>query len=178
MIAMEEVEQLSLDTLPPLSVVTGDDIGQYELLKSELLRKIDYDPADLNMSYFDLSEVSYSDAAMDLESLSFFSEEKVVLLDYFLDLTTSKKSYLSEQEMKQFETYIANPIPTTRLVIFAPGKLDGRSRIVKRLKRDGQLFEATPLKEADLRTYMRAYANNQGLHLTFLAQKLPIVWLG
>ena len=108
MIAMEEVEQLSLDTLPPLSVVTGDDIGQYELLKSELLRKIDYDPADLNMSYFDLSEVSYSDAAMDLESLSFFSEEKVVLLDYFLDLTTSKKSYLSEQEMKQFETYIAN----------------------------------------------------------------------
>ncbi|MDG3142108.1 DNA polymerase III subunit delta [Streptococcus suis] len=175
MIAMEEVEQLSLDNLPPLSVVTGDDIGQYELLKSDLLRKIDYDPADLNMSYFDLSEVSYSDAAMDLESLSFFSEEKVVLLDYFLDLTTSKKSYLSEQEMKQFETYIANPIPTTRLVIFAPGKLDGRSRIVKRLKRDGQLFEATPLKEADLRTYMRAYANNQGLHLDAAALEALLV---
>lgn len=164
MIAMEEIEQLSLSGLPPISVVTGDDIGQYGQLKSELLRKINYDPSDLNMSYFDLSDVSYSDAAMDLESLSFFSEEKVVILDQFLDLTTTKKSYLSEQELKQFEDYVKNPVSTTRLVIFAPGKLDGRSRLVKRLKRDAHLFEASPLKEAELRSYMQTYAKEQGLY--------------
>ncbi|AXJ12612.1 DNA polymerase III subunit delta [Streptococcus pluranimalium] len=164
MIAMEEIQKLSLKGLPPISLVAGEDLGQYSQLKELLLRQIGYDPADLNMAYFDLSDVSYSTAAMDLESLSFFAEEKVVILDQFLDLTTAKKSYLSDKELKQFEAYVENPVDTTRLIIFAPGKLDGRSRLVKLLKRDVRIFEANPLKENELRTYLQEYAKNHALH--------------
>lgn len=164
MIAMEEIEKLSLKGLPLISLVTGEDLGQYSQLKELLLRQIGYDPADLNMAYFDLSDVPYSTAAMDLESLSFFAEEKVVILDQFLDLTTAKKSYLSDKELKQFEAYVENPVDTTRLIIFAPGKLDGRSRLVKLLKRDIRIFEANPLKENELRTYLQEYAKNHALH--------------
>lgn len=42
-----------------------------------------------------------------------------------------------------------NPVETTRLVIFAPGKLDGKRRLVKILKRDALIFEASPLKAAE-----------------------------
>ncbi|MCO0847361.1 DNA polymerase III subunit delta, partial [Streptococcus suis] len=80
-------------------------------------------------------------------SLPFFSDEKVVILDYFADLTTYKKRHLTDDELKQFEAYLENPVETTRFVILAPGKLDIKRRLVKLLKRDGLVLEANPLKE-------------------------------
>ena len=49
---------------------------------------------------------------------------------------------------KRFEVYLENPLDTTRLIIFAPGKLDGKRRLVKILKRDAQIFEASELKRS------------------------------
>lgn len=164
MITMEEMETLTLKNLPLITLITGEDLGQYTQLKELFLTQIGYDSSDLNMTYFDLSMVPYSDAALDLESLSFFAEEKVVLLDHFLDITTANKSYLSDKELKQFEAYVENPVETTRLVIFAPGKLDGRSRLTKRLKRDSRLFEAAPLKDQELSAYLQHYAQKHNLH--------------
>lgn len=161
---MEHMEALNREALPSISLITGDDLGYYSQLKEAFLRQIGYDSADLSTAYFDLSVTPYSEAALDLESLSFFADDKVVILDHFLDLTTTKKSYLSEKELKQFESYVANPVATTRLVIFAPGKLDGRSRLVKRLKRDAHLFEAHPLKEQELRAYIQNDVKARGLH--------------
>ena len=74
-------------------------------------------------------------------------------MDHFADLTTAKKRYLTDEELKSFENYLENPADTTRLVIFAEGKLDSKRRLVKLLKRDGKIFEAAELKEADLRAY-------------------------
>lgn len=56
-----------------------------------------------------------------------------------------------------------NPLDTTRLIIFAPGKLDGKRRLVKILKRDAQIFEASELKEAELKTYFQKLAHKENL---------------
>ena len=165
MLAIEEIEQLGLHNLAPLTVLTGDDMGQFELLKSRFLEKVDFDSADLNYTYFDMKEASYSDVELDLVSLPFFADEKVVILDGFLDLTTSKKRYLSDQELRSFEDYLVSPSDTTRLVIFAPGKLDSKRRLVKLLKRDGHLLEAEELKEKDLRAYFSKEIQKLGLDL-------------
>ena len=165
MLAIEEIEQLGLHNLAPLTVLTGDDMGQFELLKSRFLEKVDFDSADLNYTYFDMKEASYSDVELDLVSLPFFADEKVVILDGFLDLTTSKKRYLSDQELQSFEDYLASPSDMTRLVIFAPGKLDSKRRLVKILKRDGHLLEAVELKEKDLRAYFSKEIQKLGLDL-------------
>lgn len=127
------------------------------------MRQIDFDPADLTYSYFDMSQDSFESVEMDLESLPFFSDFKLVLVDNLLDITTDKKSFLDDKAAKQFEAYLENPVETTRLIILAPGKLDGKRRLVKLLKRDAQLFEASPLKEADLRTYFQKQAHADGM---------------
>lgn len=163
MIAIEKIDALSKESLGLITVVAGEDIGQYSHMKALLLKKIAFDPADLTYSYFDMSEALYQTAEMDLVSMPFFADQKVVIFDHLLDITTSKKSYLKEKELKAFEDYLENPVETTRLVIFAPGKLDGKRRLVKILKRDALIFEASPLKAAEKRTYFQKYSHQLGL---------------
>lgn len=163
MIAIEEVDALSKEKLPLITLVTGADSGQYSQLKQLFLERVGFDSSDLTYSYFDFSENDFAEAQMDLESLPFFSDEKVVIFDNLLDLTTAKKSYLDDKEAKSLEAYLTNPVETTRLVIFAPGKLDGKRRLVKLVKREAKIFEASQLKEAELRTHFQKLAHQEGL---------------
>ncbi|MDN5016832.1 DNA polymerase III subunit delta [Streptococcus sp. SI1] len=166
MLAIEECKAVNLTNLPSLTILTGDDTGQFEWMKSQFLHQIQYDVADLNVAYFDMKESAYPDVEIDLVSLPFFSEEKIVILDHLLDITTAKKRYLTDEELKSFEQYLENPADTTKLVIFAEGKLDSKRRIVKLLKRDGKIFEASEPKEQELRTYFSKLAQDQGLEFS------------
>ena len=70
---------------------------------------------------------------------------------------------MDDKALKRFEAYLENPLETTRLIIYAPGKLDGKRRLVKILKRDSRIFEAKPLKEAELKTYFQKLAHKEKL---------------
>ena len=161
--AITDTKHLTVQTLPPILVLTGEDVGQFEWLKKDILKKIGYDPSDLNYSYFDMKEASYAEVELDLLSLPFFADEKIVILDHLLDLTTAKKRNLTDEDLKQFENYLENPSESTRLVIFAEGKLDSKRRLVKLLKRDSQIIEATTPKEQDLKRYFSSQAQELGL---------------
>ena len=161
--AITDTKHLTVQTLPPILVLTGEDVGQFEWLKKDILKKIGYDPSDLNYSYFDMKEASYDEVELDLVSLPFFADEKIVILDHLLDLTTAKKRNLTDEDLKQFENYLENPSESTRLVIFAEGKLDSKRRLVKLLKRDAQIIEATTPKEQDLKRYFSSQAQELGL---------------
>ena len=43
---------------------------------------------------FDMKEVVYKDVELELVSLPFFADEKIVILDHFVDITTAKKRFL------------------------------------------------------------------------------------
>jgi DNA polymerase III, delta subunit len=161
--AITDIKNLTVQSLPPILVLTGEDVGQFEWLKKEISKNIGYDPSDLNYSYFDMKEASYVDVELDLVSLPFFADEKIVILDHLLDLTTAKKRYLTDEELKQFESYLERPSESTRLVIFAEGKLDSQRRLVKLLKRDAQIIEAATPKEQDLKRYFSSQAQEMGL---------------
>ena len=162
--AITDTKHLTVKTLPPILVLTGEDVGQFEWLKKDILNKIGYDPSDLNYSYFDMKEASYDEVELDLVSLPFFADEKIVILDHLLDVTTAKKRNLTDEDLKQFENYLENSSESTRLVIFAEGKLDSKRRLVKLLKRDAQIIEATTPKEQDLKRYFSGQAQELGLH--------------
>lgn len=165
MTVIGQIEQVKRENLGLLTVLCGEDVGQYQIAKELLLRQIGFSTADLGFAYFDMSEAEYRQVDLDLVSLPFFSDEKVVILDYFSDMTTDKKRYLTDDELKQFEAYLENPVETTRLVILAPGKLDSKRRLVKLLKRDGLILEANPLKEADLKHYFQKEVCRIGLQM-------------
>ena len=168
MLAIEESQKLTLSNLPILSLFTGTDQGQFEVMKSQVLKQIGYDSADLNFAYFDMKEVVYKDVELELVSLPFFADEKIVILDHFVDITTAKKRFLTDDELKSFEEYLDNPSLTTKLLIFAEGKLDSKRRLVKLLKRDAKVFDAVEAKEQELRQYFQKWSQKRGLQ--FLGQ--------
>ena len=163
MLAIEESRKLSLANLPSLTLFTGVDQGQYDVMKTQVLKQIGYDPADLNFAYFDMKEVDYKNLELELVSLPFFADEKIVILDHFVDITTAKKRYLTDDELKSFEDYLENPLPSSKLVIFSEGKLDSKRRLVKLLKRDAKVFEAIEPKEQEIRAYFQKWAQELGL---------------
>lgn len=161
--AINDIKDLTVHTLPPILVLTGEDVGQFEWLKKDILQKVAYDPSDLNYSYFDMKETSYAVVELDLVSLPFFADEKIVILDHLLDLTTAKKRVLTDEDLKQFESYLEMPSESTKLVIFAEGKLDSKRRLVKLLKREAQIVEAATPKDQDLKRYFASQAQELGL---------------
>ena len=163
MLAIEESQKLTLSNLSSLSLFTGADQGQFEVMKGQVLKQIGYDSADLNFAYFDMKEVVYKDVELELVSLPFFADEKIVILDHFVDITTAKKRFLTDDELKSFEEYLDNPSATTKLLIFAEGKLDSKRRLVKLLKRDAKVFDAVEAKEQELRQYFQKWSQKQGL---------------
>ena len=166
MLAIEAIKKINQKNLPSLTVVTGEDLGQFELLKEQLLKQIQFNTADLNVALFDMKEADYKQVELDLVSLPFFSDEKIMILDHFVDLTTAKKRHMTDEELKSFEAYLENPVETTKLIILAEGKLDSKRRIVKLLKRDAKIFEASELKEQDLRDYFNKIAQAEDLHFS------------
>ena len=166
MLAIEESQKLTLSNLPSLSLFTGTDQGQFEVMKSQVLKQIGYDSAALNFAYFDMKEVVYKDVELELVSLPFFADEKIVILDHFVDVTTAKKRFLTDDELKSFEEYLDNPSSTTKLLIFAEGKLDSKRRLVKLLKRDAKVFDAVEAKEQELRQYFQKWSQKQDLQFT------------
>ncbi|WP_172924828.1 DNA polymerase III subunit delta [Streptococcus sp. 2154] len=166
MLAIEESQKLTLSNLPSLSLFTGTDQGQFEVMKSQVLKQIGYDSADLNFAYFDMKEVVYKDVELELVSLPFFADEKIVILDHFVDITTAKKRFLTDDELKSFEEYLDNPSLTSKLIIFAEGKLDSKRRLVKLLKRDAKVFDAVEAKEQELRQYFQKWSQKEGLQFT------------
>ena len=161
--AIQTIKKISAEKLPPILVLSGDDIGQFEWMKEQLLKKVGYDSSDLNYSYFDMKETAYSEVELDLVSLPFFADEKIVILDHFVDVTTAKKRYLTDDELQSFEGYLSAPLETTRLIVFAEGKLDSKRRLVKLLKRDAKVFDAVEAKEQELRQYFQKWSQKQGL---------------
>ena len=53
-----------------------DRPGQFEVMKSQVLKQIGYDSADLNFAYFDMKEVVYKDVELELVSLPFLRMKK------------------------------------------------------------------------------------------------------
>lgn len=165
MTVIEQIEQIKKGNLGLLTILCGEDVGQYHIAKDLLLKQLEFDTSDLGFAYFDMSEADYHQVDLDLVSLPFFSDEKIVILDYFADLTTDKKRYLTDDELKQFEAYLENPVETTRLIILTPGKLDSKRRLVKLLKRDGLVLEANPLKEMELKNHFQNEVGRLGLRM-------------
>ena len=165
MTVIEQIEQIKKGNLGLLTILCGEDVGQYHIAKDLLMKQLEFDTSDLGFAYFDMSEADYHQVDLDLVSLPFFSDEKVVILDYFADLTTDKKRYLTDDELKQFEAYLENPVETTRLIILAPGKLDSKHRRVKVLKRDGLVLQANPLTEMELKNHFQNEVGRLGLRM-------------
>ncbi|WP_081167071.1 DNA polymerase III subunit delta [Lactococcus garvieae] len=164
MSVFDELEKIKKVGLPQILVLYGEEENIVQELKDRLLEFVHYDSSDLGQAYFDLNTSNANLALEELESLPFFVEQKLVILENLSNLTTAKKSVLDEKQASRFENFLNNPVESTQLILILHGKLDSRLKLTKKLKSVATLLEAQELKPQEL---SRAFAET-GLSNTIL----------
>lgn len=101
----------------------------------------------LNVTTYDLELTSLKDIIEDANSLSLFSQNKMIIVDnaYIFTGTIPKKA--CEQDISILENYLSNPSDTILIFVVRKEKLDERKKIVKLLKKDNLLFEYNKVKD-------------------------------
>ena len=96
----------------------------------------------INLSTYDLEEVSLEEVLEDASMISLFSSNKGILCENASFLTGSSKNRGIEQDPTLLEDYLKHPNPDS-IIIFTVGieKLDERKKIVKTLKKEAKVSE-------------------------------------
>ncbi|MDR1606468.1 MAG: DNA polymerase III subunit delta [Streptococcaceae bacterium] len=156
MTVFDTLASLSATALPQITLISGENEEIISELKAQLLKKVNFDSTDLSQAYFDLTETAADVALEELESLPFFGDEMLVVFENLWELTTAKKSVWTESQLSRLENFIDNPLQSTKLILVLHGKLDGKRRIVKKLKKSAFSLDAQDLKPIELRKYFMA----------------------
>jgi DNA polymerase-3 subunit delta len=171
MTVFDELSRLSVATLPQFTVISGENDEIVSELKTQILQKVGFDPSDLSQSYFDMTEADADVALEELESLPFFGDEMLVIFENLWDLTTVKKNLLTDQQITRLESFLDKPLETTKVIFIFHGKLDGKRRIVKKLKKIAFELEATDLKVNELSKYFVADSGLQPNIVNLIIEK-------
>lgn len=128
---------------------------KYLLLQS-LLNEED---EDFNLSTYDLEETPIEVAIEDAETIPFFGERKVVVLNNPFFLTAEKSKSKVEHNVKKLEEYLKEPSPFTIMIFIGSyEKLDERKKITKQLKTTASILEAKKLNEQELKKWLKQRA--------------------
>lgn len=164
MTVFDDFDKLKKNGLPQMLVLVGEEEDLLQELKEQLFSTLHFSATDLSQAYFDLTASNADLALEELDSLPFFSENKVVILENLVNLTTVKKTIFDEKQSQRFESFLQNPLPSTQLILILHGKLDSRLKVVKKLKTRATILEAAPLRTAELVQYFT--------HLTGLSKPI------
>ena len=128
---------------------------KYLLLQS-LLNEED---EDFNLSTYDLEETPVELAIEDAETIPFFGDRKVIVLNNPFFLTAEKTKSKVEHNVKKLEEYLKQPSPFTTMIFIASyEKLDERKKITKQLKTAASILEAKKLNEQELKKWLKQRA--------------------
>lgn len=140
----------------------GTDTYIIKSKTNQIISKLDID--DFNITTYDLEEVSLEEAINDAATIPFMADKKMVIIKNAYFLTNENKTKKNEQNINPLKRYIENPVEETTLVIQAPyKKLDERKAITKLLKEHSEFEECIPLKDQDLRGWVKRQLAKNGI---------------
>lgn len=119
--------------------------SEYLLRKeiNKLLQKLELD--EFNVVKYDLLESRFSDVIEELQTISFFSGQRVVLVSGILELYN-----LDEYQQNKFINYLEKPNPETILIMYTSQIKDGDEALTKAFNLYTKLIKVSELKTEDL----------------------------
>ena len=131
----------------------------------ETLLNYSMDEADkeLNIGVYNMEEVPLGNALEDAESMPFFGDRRLVIIENPIFLTSEKTKNNIEHDLEWLEGYLNHPAESTILAIFAPyEKLDNRKKISKLMKKKATTVDVSPIGSNETRKYISDFIKNQG----------------
>lgn len=143
----------------------GKDTYIIKSKTNQIIAKSNID--DFNITTYDLEESTLEEAINDASTIPFMADQKMVVIKNAYFLTNEKKTKKElNHNLKAFQRYLENPVQETILVIQAPYvKLDERKAITKILKQHSVVEECKPLKDQDLRGWVKRQLGKNGISI-------------
>ncbi|ATW25364.1 DNA polymerase III subunit delta [Candidatus Formimonas warabiya] len=143
--------------------------GPETLLIKEALEKLTHflvaeGIGDFNYEKLDGAVVSPAQVAASANVLPVFAEKRLVVVTGAPWFTTAKGGgeESKDQELDPLLTYLDNPSPSTCLVLVAGEKVDAKRKMVKLIKKVGQVMEFAPLKGQELNRWIEKRFQEKG----------------
>lgn len=130
---------------------------------NQLIAKYEID--EFNVTTYDMEETNVEDAINDAATIPFLSDQKMVVLKntYFLSTDTSKRKEI-KHNIDALHRYVEHPAMETILVVQVPyEKMDARKAMTKFIQKHATLEECKPLKEQDLRGWVKRQLGKHGI---------------
>ena len=143
----------------------GNDLYIIKAKTNQLIAKHHID--DFNVTTYDMEERSIEDALNDACTIPFMADKKVVIIKnaYFLTSTNKPKKEINHN-LDAFNRYLESPCEETLMIIHAPyKKLDDRKSITKAIKSHSTVEECKPLKDQDLRSWVKRQLGKNDINI-------------
>lgn len=136
-------QQIKQNKVAPVYLVEGDEVYLVDEVQKSFRNLLSPEEADMNFGQYDMQTTPLAVALDDAASAPFFGDRRLVFIKQPLFLTSDAKKAKVKHDIDGFLKYLANPLPSTILVIFAPyPKLDERKKVTKFLKKTATVIDA------------------------------------
>ena len=162
----ELLNNINQNKLNNVYVFTGDEEYFFEYLVNIFKEKVISDNEDMNYNVYDMNEVPLSDAIADAIELPFFGNHKLTVVKnaYFLTGMNNKSSI--KHNVDELIEYLGHPNDSTTLLLLVfNAKLDGRKKVVKKIKQTSKIIELNKLDYHDTQLFIKKMVNKDGFNI-------------
>ncbi|SFG08115.1 DNA polymerase III subunit delta [Sporolactobacillus nakayamae] len=154
--------------LAPIYLLFGTQDFLIQMMKKNITSEaLNDEERDFNFSKYDMTELPLEHAIEDAETIPFFGDKKVVIIENAYFLTAERTKTKIEQKIDRLEQYMEHPAESAVLIINAPyEKLDRRKKIVKKLEKSAAVYELSHLSDTTLFTILENVAAQYGTRYT------------
>jgi DNA polymerase III subunit delta len=125
--------------------------------------------AEFNLTTFYGKDANWADIINACRRYPMFAERQVVLL----------KEAQQMKDIDKLEAYIEHPLASTVFVVSYKGKtLDGRGKLSKLIKKNGEVFVSKKIYDNQLPAWTNGYLQSQGFQITPKALNLLVDHVG
>ena len=124
----KKIEEIKSGKLSLIYIVQGkEDYLQNWARQVFLESVVAPEDQELNVGRFNMEEISVQTAVEDAESVPFFGDRRLVMIDKPYFLTGEKEKAKIDHQLERLQFYLENPLDSSVVVFFAPyEKLDSR----------------------------------------------------
>jgi len=172
--------QLKQGTLAPVYVLYGAETYLRDRAASEIVNHAfgEGDLRDFNYDEFDLTARQGIDGAIAAaDQLPMMSARRVVRVSDIRVAAAATRDTLREEDEEILARYLANPSPSTVLILVAD-ELNGNRKVTKLLKAHAAMLEFKPLEGANLTSWIGKAARDLNSRIDDLAVRLLIDLVG
>jgi DNA polymerase-3 subunit delta len=170
------IRDIKAGKFSPLYVLHGEEPFFIEEISNAIKdAAVDEVSKDFNETILYGRDTELVDVLAAARRFPMMSERQLVLVKEAQDL----KCWKRKDELQKLEAYAENPVGSTVLVFaYMNKKIDGRSKAVKTLSKNGVLFLSEKVRDYKLAQWIEGYIKEQGLGLDARASQLLAEYLG